>query len=208
MLEYVEGETLSGLLERQGRLNAAQIEGLLTDVLSGLEAVHAAGFVHRDLKPGNLMVRPDGNVVVLDFGAARQAVGQRSKSAGERPTEAVALWVGRVVGRHGGVAILRVRHRFRPTHDRRLIRPHGQSPGGAQRRRVHFVVARPDEEGAADGCEGRVGRTVLVGGCDGHRGDIRAGGQGRAIPLSLREPDSSARTFFIPDRVDAKTGRT
>lgn len=200
MLEYVEGETLSGLLERQGRLNAAQIEGLLTDVLSGLEAVHAAGFVHRDLKPGNLMVRPDGNVVVLDFGAARHAVGQRSKSAGERPTEAVALWVGRIVGRPGGVAILRVRHRFRPTHDRRLIRPHGQSPGGAQRRRVHFVVARPGEEGAADGCEGRVGRTVLVGGCDGHRGDIRAGEQGCAIPLSLREPDSSAHAFSIPEQ--------
>lgn len=80
VLEYVEGETLSTLLERQGRLNEAQITGLLTDVLSGLEEVHAAGFVHRDLKPGNLMVRPDGNVVVLDFGAARQAVGQRSKS--------------------------------------------------------------------------------------------------------------------------------
>ena len=80
VLEYVEGETLSAVLERQGRLNAAQIAGLLTDVLSGLEEVHAAGFVHRDLKPGNLMVRPDGNVVVLDFGAARQAVGQRSKS--------------------------------------------------------------------------------------------------------------------------------
>ena len=80
VLEYVEGETLSAVLGRQRRLNAAQIAGLLTDVLSGLEAVHAAGFVHRDLKPGNLMVRPDGNVVVLDFGAARQAVGQRSKS--------------------------------------------------------------------------------------------------------------------------------
>ena len=80
VLEYVEGETLSAVLGRQRRLNAAQIAGLLTDVLSGLEEVHAAGFVHRDLKPGNLMVRPDGNVVVLDFGAARQAVGQRSKS--------------------------------------------------------------------------------------------------------------------------------
>lgn len=80
VLEYVEGETLSAVLERRGRLDEAQIEGLLTDVLSGLEEVHAAGFVHRDLKPGNLMVRPDGNVVVLDFGAARQAVGQRSKS--------------------------------------------------------------------------------------------------------------------------------
>ena len=79
VLEYIEGETLGALLGRQGRLDEAQVEGLLTDVLSGLGAVHAAGFVHRDIKPGNLMVKPDGSVVVLDFGAARQAVGQRSK---------------------------------------------------------------------------------------------------------------------------------
>lgn len=80
VLDYIEGETLSTLLERQGRLSEDGLKGLLTDVLSGLAEVHAAGYVHRDLKPGNLMVKPDGNVVVLDFGAARQAVGQRSKS--------------------------------------------------------------------------------------------------------------------------------
>ncbi len=80
VLDYIEGETLSTLLGRQGRLGEDGVKGLLTDVLSGLEEVHGAGYVHRDIKPGNLMVKPDGNVVVLDFGAARQAVGQRSKS--------------------------------------------------------------------------------------------------------------------------------
>ena len=80
VLDYIEGETLSKLLERQRRLSEDGVKGLLTDVLSGLEEVHGAGYVHRDIKPGNLMVKPDGNVVVLDFGAARQAVGQRSKS--------------------------------------------------------------------------------------------------------------------------------
>ena len=80
VLEYIEGETLGALLGRQGRLSESEVEGLLTDVLSGLTEVHEAGYVHRDIKPGNLMVKPDGNVVVLDFGAARQAVGQRSKS--------------------------------------------------------------------------------------------------------------------------------
>ena len=80
VLEYIEGETLGALLARQGRLSESEVEGLLTDVLSGLAEVHAAGYVHRDIKPGNLMVKPDGNVVVLDFGAARQAVSQRSKS--------------------------------------------------------------------------------------------------------------------------------
>ena len=61
-------------------MSQPQLERLLREVLSGLAEVHAAGFVHRDLKPGNLMVQPDGSTVVLDFGAARQAVGQRSKS--------------------------------------------------------------------------------------------------------------------------------
>ena len=61
-------------------MSEAAVIRLLADVLSGLEEVHAAGYVHRDLKPGNLMVQPDGSVVVLDFGAARQAVGQRSRS--------------------------------------------------------------------------------------------------------------------------------
>ncbi len=80
VLEYIEGETLKVVLDRQGRLSEAQVKGLLADVLGGLADVHAAGYVHRDLKPGNLMVQPDGSVVVVDFGAARQAVGQRSKS--------------------------------------------------------------------------------------------------------------------------------
>ena len=80
VLEYVEGETLSRVLERQRRLSEAAVKRLLGDVLSGLEEVHEAGYVHRDIKPGNLMVQPDGSMVILDFGAARQAVGQRSKS--------------------------------------------------------------------------------------------------------------------------------
>ena len=80
VLEYIEGEPLSAVLQRQGTLSQVQVERLLREVLSGLEEVHAASYVHRDIKPGNLMVRPDGSTVILDFGAARQAVGQRSKS--------------------------------------------------------------------------------------------------------------------------------
>ena len=79
VLDYVEGEPLSEILRTQGTLPAAEVQRLLADVLGGLAAVHAAGYVHRDVKPGNLMLRPDGSAVVLDFGAARQAVGQRSK---------------------------------------------------------------------------------------------------------------------------------
>ncbi len=80
VLDYIAGETLSRVLEREGRLSEAAVFRLLDDVLSGLEEVHGAEYVHRDIKPGNLMTQPDGSTIILDFGAARQAVGQRSKS--------------------------------------------------------------------------------------------------------------------------------
>ena len=81
VLEYVEGETLADRLTRERQLPEESLRRLLEEVLSGLEVMHAAGYVHRDIKPGNLMLREeDGSAVVLDFGAARQAVGQRSKA--------------------------------------------------------------------------------------------------------------------------------
>ena len=81
VLEYIEGETLGDLLDRRGALPEVELRRLLTEVLRGLAVVHEAGYVHRDVKPGNLMLRDgDGSAVLLDFGAARQAVGQRSRS--------------------------------------------------------------------------------------------------------------------------------
>ena len=80
VLEYIDGETLADRLSRESYLEEEPLQRLLDEVLSGLAVVHEAGYVHRDIKPGNLMLREeDGSAVVLDFGAARQAVGQRSK---------------------------------------------------------------------------------------------------------------------------------
>ena len=80
VLEYIDGETLAGRLSRETYLEEAALQRLLDEVLSGLAVMHEAGYVHRDIKPGNMMLREeDGSAVVLDFGAARQAVGQRSK---------------------------------------------------------------------------------------------------------------------------------
>ena len=80
VLEYIEGETLAGRLQREARLPEDVLQRMLEEVLSGLEVVHDAGYVHRDIKPGNLMLRAeDGGAVLLDFGAARQAVGRRSQ---------------------------------------------------------------------------------------------------------------------------------
>ena len=81
VLEYIDGETLADRLTRERQLPEESLQRLLEEVLSGLEVMHEAGYVHRDIKPGNLMLREeDGSAVVLDFGAARQAVGQRSKA--------------------------------------------------------------------------------------------------------------------------------
>ncbi len=80
VLDYIEGETLSDLLRREGRLESTHLQRLVTELLSGLDEVHSAGYVHRDVKPSNIMLRKNGSSVLLDFGAARQVLGQRSKS--------------------------------------------------------------------------------------------------------------------------------
>jgi len=71
VMELVDGEPLSTLLRRTGRLPAEQALDLVGQAALALEAAHLAGVVHRDVKPGNLLVRPDGVVKVTDFGIAR-----------------------------------------------------------------------------------------------------------------------------------------
>src|SRR5688572_22937397 len=67
--EFVEGETLRQRAER-GPLTLREILDITIQAASALSAAHAAGIVHRDIKPDNLMLRPDGYVKVLDFGVA------------------------------------------------------------------------------------------------------------------------------------------
>ena len=79
VMEYAEGETLSAYLERQGTLSEAELKGILYPLLDGLAEVHKADILHRDIKPANIVIRKDGSPVLLDFGAARQAIGERSR---------------------------------------------------------------------------------------------------------------------------------
>ncbi|MFO7640576.1 MAG: bifunctional serine/threonine-protein kinase/formylglycine-generating enzyme family protein [Candidatus Competibacteraceae bacterium] len=80
VMDYEDGEPLSQLLQREKTLSEEQVRRLLDDVLPALEAVHGLGYLHRDLKPANLYRRSDGRTILIDFGAARQALGRRSKS--------------------------------------------------------------------------------------------------------------------------------
>ncbi len=68
-LEYIEGETLTTRLRKKLRFNSAL--DIATQIASALDAAHAAGIVHRDIKPDNVMVREDGLVKILDFGIAK-----------------------------------------------------------------------------------------------------------------------------------------
>ena len=75
VMELVEGEPLSAVLAREGALPVDRALDVVAQAADALQAAHALGVVHRDVKPGNLMVRPDGTVKVTDFGIARLATG-------------------------------------------------------------------------------------------------------------------------------------
>jgi serine/threonine-protein kinase len=70
-MEYVEGRTLRDVLHEEGRILPERALEITSDILSALDYSHRQGIVHRDIKPGNVMLTPDGQVKVMDFGIAR-----------------------------------------------------------------------------------------------------------------------------------------
>jgi serine/threonine-protein kinase len=81
VMEYVEGDALSRTLSRVGRLTPGRTMALIAQAADALHAAHEKGIVHRDVKPGNLLVRPNGTLVLTDFGIARSAaVGQLTQA--------------------------------------------------------------------------------------------------------------------------------
>ncbi|MCA1945510.1 MAG: protein kinase [Desulfovibrio sp.] len=70
VMDYERGHSLKHLLKRRGTLSSDEVTTLLAPLLDGLERLHAQDFIHRDIKPGNIYVRQNGEPVLLDFGAA------------------------------------------------------------------------------------------------------------------------------------------
>ena len=80
VMDFEEGLSLAQILEERGTLPEAELRAILDPLLDGLERVHAASVWHRDIKPGNILIRSDGSPVLIDFGAARQDRGDRARS--------------------------------------------------------------------------------------------------------------------------------
>jgi serine/threonine-protein kinase len=71
VMEYVEGRTLRDILKAEGKLPSRRAMEIIADVCAALEFSHRNGIIHRDIKPGNIMITPQGAVKVMDFGIAR-----------------------------------------------------------------------------------------------------------------------------------------
>jgi serine/threonine protein kinase len=97
VMAFEEGMSLGSILKRHGPITEDEIREVLDPLLDGVALVHQAGFLHRDIKPDNVVIRrADGSPVLIDFGAARQAtadiheISQPVVSAGYSPFEQYA----------------------------------------------------------------------------------------------------------------------
>jgi serine/threonine protein kinase len=83
VMEYVEGPSLTQLLEQRGTLSPEQATRIIAQVASALHYAHRQGFAHRDVKPGNILLAPDGTVKLTDFGIVKAAEGTRLTQTGK-----------------------------------------------------------------------------------------------------------------------------
>lgn len=81
VMEFVEGEALPDWTRSRRPLGQGAVSAVILPLLEGLKVIHDAGYLHRDIKPGNIYMRADGSPVLLDFGSARQTMQQSELTA-------------------------------------------------------------------------------------------------------------------------------
>ena len=82
VMEYVEGECLDVIRRRRGKLSSAETENIIRQIVSALSYLHSREIMHRDIKPQNFKVQPDGTVKMLDFGIAKNKNSPKLTQAG------------------------------------------------------------------------------------------------------------------------------
>ncbi|TRU19742.1 MAG: serine/threonine protein kinase [Microcystis aeruginosa Ma_MB_S_20031200_S102] len=80
VMDFIQGQTLMERVKTQGKLSEAECLKYIRQIGSALEAVHQAGMVHRDAHPGNIMIQPNGNAILIDFGIAKEIIPAGSSS--------------------------------------------------------------------------------------------------------------------------------
>src|SRR5262245_32716833 len=110
VMRFEQGRSLEDWLEGLGRSpTQEELDRIVAPILDALQTLHAENFLHRDIAPDNIIVRADGTPVLLDFGAARRAVAEMSRSltgivkAGYSPHEQYSV-DGRLQGQIGRAA--------------------------------------------------------------------------------------------------------
>ncbi|WP_030437955.1 serine/threonine-protein kinase [Actinoplanes subtropicus] len=91
VMARVEGQPLNERIAERGRLTPDETMSIVAQAGRALEAAHQAGIVHRDVKPGNLIIKPDGTVVLVDFGVARSA--ESAALTGAKEVVGTALYI-------------------------------------------------------------------------------------------------------------------
>ena len=80
VMRYERGQSLQEKIDLEKTMGESDILKVIMPILNGLEMIHQSGFIHRDIKPDNIYLREDGSPVLIDFGSARQSLGEKTKT--------------------------------------------------------------------------------------------------------------------------------